>query len=159
MKAPFSRYLFRTRNLPPEVISVRPLSRQATRVVIVPTARAPDGLALSSRNVYLTTEQREAAPAVYASLVAARDAWRASADSGAGAPRDELIAAAHATLAKQPVVTAVDYVSVADYEAMGEISHVPASIPGNSPVAVVSIAVRMGHVRLIDNIVLGHSET
>ena len=53
-------------------------------------------------------------------------------------------------------MTAVDYVSVADYDTMGEIDRVPARAEGGGadPVAVVSVALRMGEVRLIDNIVL-----
>ena len=135
---------------------------EAARVVVVPTARADDGLALSSRNVYLTDEQRAAAPVVHAALAAARDAWRAHHRSGGaaagagGAPRDELVAAARAALDAEPLVTAVDYVSVADYDTMGEIDRVPARAEGGGadPVAVVSVALRMGEVRLIDNIVL-----
>ena len=157
-------YLFRDKDALQAAV-LRVVAREldeAARVVVVPTARADDGLALSSRNVYLTDEQRAAAPVVHAALAAARDAWRAHHRSGGaaagagGAPRDELVAAARAALDAEPLVTAVDYVSVADYDTMGEIDRVPARAEGGGadPVAVVSVALRMGEVRLIDNIVL-----
>ena len=51
-------------------------------VVICPIVREPDGLALSSRNIYLTPEQRAAAPVLNRALRAARDAWQAGEKNG-----------------------------------------------------------------------------
>ena len=53
-----------------------------TEVVACPTIREPDGLALSSRNVHLSPDERAAAPVLRRALVAARDAWRAGERDG-----------------------------------------------------------------------------
>jgi len=113
------------------------------QVVIVPTVRAPDGLALSSRNSYLTPEQRRAAPVLYRALSAARECYKAGSRSA-----DELRAVMRDTLAAEPLAT-IDYVSVADALTLREI---PATISG--PV-MLSMAVRLGRARLIDNLLVG----
>jgi pantoate--beta-alanine ligase len=109
-----------------------------TEVVACPTVREPDGLALSSRNVHLTPEQRAAAPIVRRALVAARDRWKAgerSADALRQAMRDAL---AHEPLAEP------EYVSVADGRTLAELDRI------DGP-ALLSVAVRFGSTRLIDN--------
>ncbi len=63
-----------------QVMVIRQMARDlaiGTEVVTCPTIREPDGLALSSRNVHLTPDERAAAPVLRRALVAARDAWRA----------------------------------------------------------------------------------
>jgi len=63
-----------------QVMVIRQMARDlaiGTTVVACPTIREPDGLALSSRNVHLTPEQRAAAPALHRALATALDAWRA----------------------------------------------------------------------------------
>ena len=111
-------------------------------IVVCPTVREADGLALSSRNVYLTPEQRAAAPALYRALGWARERWTEG-------QRDARVLRAlvqdvldHESLAQ------VDYVSVADVGTLEELDRL------NGP-ALVSLAVRFGSTRLIDNIVLG----
>src|SRR5579859_8240302 len=74
-------------------------------IVVVPTVRAPDGLALSSRNSYLSGEQRLTAPVLYRALLAAKARY----DSGVRSP-DELRAAMRDVLAAEPFAQ-VDYVS------------------------------------------------
>ena len=110
-------------------------------IVVVPTVREPDGLALSSRNVYLTTEERRAAPVLYRVLQLARR-MRGDGISDAAPIRDEM----ERFIASEPLAT-VDYVSIADPESLAELD----TIAGP---AVASLAVRIGNIRLIDNLLL-----
>ena len=112
-----------------------------TQIVVVPTVREADGLALSSRNAYLSPEERAAAPVLYRSLEAASAAWESGERSGAA-----LRARMNDVLAREPLAR-VDYVSVADPRTLQELDDV-------GDAALVSIAVRLGRTRLIDNIVL-----
>jgi pantoate--beta-alanine ligase len=113
-----------------------------SRVVACRTVRAPDGLALSSRNVHLTPEERAAAPVRRRALVAARERWEAGERSG-GELRDVMLD----VLAEEPLAS-VDYVSVADGRTLTELERV------DGP-ALLSLAVRFGETRLIDNEALG----
>ena len=113
-------------------------------VVGVPTVREPDGLAMSSRNAYLSPEARRAAAAIPRALA---DAWGAFA---AGERR----AGALAGLARarvEPVADAIDYVDVADPETLRVLG--PDEPAGGR--ALLALAIRLGGARLIDNIVLG----
>lgn len=110
-------------------------------VVAVPTVREADGLAVSSRNAYLSAEQREAAPALYRALAATRDRFRAGAQA-----RAELEAGCRALLAQQPLIDAVDYVAAVDPDTMEPWA--------GAGVAMLAAAVRMGGVRLIDNVLM-----
>ena len=112
-------------------------------IVVVPTVRDPDGLALSSRNVYLTPEQRRAAPVVYRALWRAAELWK---EGERNAPR--LRQAVQQVLAGEPLIERIDYVSVADTAMLEELDTVLDR-------AMVSVAVRFGKLRLIDNIILG----
>ncbi len=106
------------------------------RVVAVPTAREPDGLALSSRNRYLNPDQREAASAVAAALVAG--AYAASAGASAA------LQSARAVLEAVPAID-VDYLEVRD------VMLGPAPTAGRGRLLV---AVRLGATRLLDNIAI-----
>jgi pantoate--beta-alanine ligase len=109
----------------------------ATNVVVVPTVREPDGLALSSRNVYLTPEQRAAAPSLYRAL-------RAVAAAIAGGETDAVRArAAGAALLEAPLVW--DYLAVVDPATFAELATVDGA-------AVVVAVVRAGATRLLDNL-------
>lgn len=127
---------------------VRVISRMAidlalpTRVVPCPTVREPDGLAMSSRNVHLSPEERRAAPVLYQSLSAAQEAW-----AGGERDADRLRAMMAEVLAAEPLA-AVDYVSCADPDTLAELRRVEGS-------ALLSLAVRFGSTRLIDNVLLG----
>lgn len=114
-------------------------------VVTMPTIREPDGLALSSRNAYLTGEERAAAPAVFRALSAAQSLWSEGERDAA-----ELQRAALTALQIEPQISGVDYVSVVDAATMAPLNAVDDVRP-----AMIAVAVRLGSVRLIDNVVVG----
>ncbi|CAI8023362.1 Pantothenate synthetase [Geodia barretti] len=116
-------------------------------VVTMPTIREADGLALSSRNAYLTTDQRQAAPVIYRALCAAQELWRGG-EQDAG----RLRAAAMAVLQAEPMLELVDYVSVVDADSMAPVERADTS--GGRRV-MVAVAAKLGQPRLIDNIILG----
>ncbi len=111
-------------------------------VVGMPTAREDDGLAMSSRNAYLSPEERRAATVLWRSLCRARELFDGG-ERGAEAIREAM----RAVLAGEPLGR-VDYVSVADADTLAELETI-----GERP-ALVSLAVRFGATRLIDNVVL-----
>ncbi len=113
-----------------------------TEVVACPTVREPDGLALSSRNVHLTADQRAAAPVIHRALEAARARW-AAGERSAQALRDVTTA----VLATEPLAE-VEYVSCADAATLAELDRLAGP-------ALLSVAVRFGTTRLIDNEPLG----
>jgi pantoate--beta-alanine ligase len=112
-------------------------------VALVPceTVREPDGLALSSRNAYLSPKERAAAPVLYRALSAARQRYEAGERDGAA-----LRLAMLQVLEAEPRAT-TDYVSVSDPLTMRELERVEAG-------ALLSLAVRIGSTRLIDNVIL-----
>ena len=111
-------------------------------VVIGATVREPDGLAMSSRNAYLTPQQRERGAVLFAALTAAQERY-AAGERGAEALRAAMLA----RLTEVPEAT-IDYVSVADPNTLAELEQVTDG-------ALLSLAVRFGATRLIDNVVLG----
>jgi pantoate--beta-alanine ligase len=110
-----------------------------TEVIRCPTVREPDGLALSSRNVRLSSADRVAAAVLSRALFAGRDAWSAGERSAAA-----IRAVVRAVLATEPTVD-VEYVSLADDATLAEVERV------DGP-ALLSLAARVGGVRLIDNV-------
>jgi len=111
-------------------------------VIGYPIVREADGLALSSRNAYLSPEERTRALALSRGLAAAKDAF-ARGERGADALRALVLAPVEA------VATTVDYVTVADPDAI---------LPLTDTVGervLVAIACWIGKTRLIDNVVLG----
>jgi pantoate--beta-alanine ligase len=110
----------------------------ATEIVACPILREPDGLAMSSRNVRLTPEQRAAAPVLRRALLAARAGYDAGERDG-----EALRTAMRNVLASEPLAEP-EYVSCADTATLRELAHV------DGP-ALLSMAVRFGPVRLIDN--------
>jgi pantoate--beta-alanine ligase len=115
-----------------------------TQVIACPTVREADGLALSSRNVHLTPAQRAAAPELHRALSAARGRWEAGEQSA-----EELRRAMQQVLTAEPLAE-VDYVSVADGTTLQELDRLEGP-------AVLSLAVRFGTTRLIDNELLAGS--
>jgi pantoate--beta-alanine ligase len=117
-----------------------------SEVVVLPTARAESGLALSSRNDYLDDEQKRAATVLYRSLS------RAAAEYDNGERNAQrLIEAVRATVATEPLAR-LDYVSINDAETLEPLSEL-----GDGP-ALISMAVFIAKTRLIDNFVLGKAK-
>ncbi len=123
--------------------------RQMTRdlnfpieIVVCPIVREPDGLAMSSRNVYLDPEQRKAATVLYRSLCAARNAYENGEREA-----EKLREVMRDVLATEPLAQ-MQYVSCADYDTLEELE----IIIGKT---LLSMAVFLGKTRLIDNFVLG----
>jgi pantoate--beta-alanine ligase len=111
-------------------------------VVGCPIAREPDGLAMSSRNRYLSPEQRARAVAISAGLRAADAAYR-------NGERDTSVLEG---LVRTPVAAsfdAIDYVTLADAADLTPCKQRAASA------VVLVVAARLGHTRLLDNMVLG----
>ncbi len=106
----------------------------------VATVREPDGLALSSRNAYLSPAERRAAPALYASLVALSEALSAGAGDIAG----EIARTADGL--RKAGFDPIDYVAVVDAQTLVPLSG-PISRPGRALAAA-----RLGQARLIDNV-------
>jgi pantoate--beta-alanine ligase len=110
----------------------------STRVEIVPTVRENDGLALSSRNAYLTPEQRAAAPTLHAALEAMLEELRRGADANAARERARARLDSRAQL---------DYLDVVDADTF-------APLPTLRAPAFVIGAARFGSTRLIDNLMV-----
>lgn len=113
-------------------------------IVGLRTVREPDGLAMSSRNAYLSPEQRQSALAIPRGLTAAARAF-AAGERRAGA----LAALARAEVAA--IATSIDYVSVADPDSTRALDD--GATVGDR--ALLALAIRLGGARLIDNMVLG----
>jgi pantoate--beta-alanine ligase len=114
----------------------------AVDVVVAPTVREPDGLAMSSRNAYLSPEERRAAPVLSQGLAAAHAAFRDGVTLAA-----DLIATVRATVEREALVRP-QYV-----EAVDPVSLAP--VAAATPDTLLALAAHLGTTRLIDNIVLG----
>ncbi len=110
-------------------------------VVVCPIVREPDGLAMSSRNVYLTPQERQAAPVLFRSLRAAKSAYAAGERQA-----ESLRAQVREIIASEPLAN-LQYVSCADYDTLEELDVVSGKV-------LLSLAVYFGKTRLIDNLVL-----
>ena len=128
-----------------QVVLIRQMVRDLDwpiELAVVPTVREADGLALSSRNVYLDREGRRQALGLSAGLRAAHELWRAGERR---APAIE--ARVREVMAMHPGLTA-EYIAVAHPATLEPVGETDAA-------TVVAVAGRVGHTRLIDNIVLG----
>jgi pantoate--beta-alanine ligase len=110
-------------------------------IVVCPTVREPDGLAMSSRNTYLSSEERQAATVLFRSLSAAKSAY----DSGER-EAEKLRVVVREIVVAEPLVR-LQYVSCVDYDTMEELE----TLGGKT---LLSMAVHLGKTRLIDNFVL-----
>lgn len=105
---------------------------------ICPIVREPDGLAMSSRNVYLSPDQRQRAVSLYTSLC------RAEEMIASGETRADRIRAAVEEILLEQGKGRIDYVAVADPETLEPVEQITGE-------ALVALAVRIGETRLIDN--------
>jgi pantoate--beta-alanine ligase len=128
-----------------QVVLVRQLVRDLglpVRIVVVPTVREPDGLAMSSRNAFLEPAQRQLAPILRQAVTQAARAFTAGETDPAELERltnDRLTGASGLM---------IDYVAVVDETTL---SRPVRAVPGS----VLAVAVKLGSTRLIDNVVLG----
>ena len=111
-------------------------------IVVCPTVREADGLAMSSRNVYLSPDERRQAPALQQALRAAADLIRAKHP-----PVGDVLAAIRARLAAAAPLGAEDYIHVVDPDEL-------AAVETTDRPVVIALAVRFGKARLIDNILV-----
>jgi pantoate--beta-alanine ligase len=111
------------------------------RIIPYPTVREEGGLAMSSRNTYLSPDQREKALLIYASIKRLQDLFKAG-ERNAATLKDE----AHRILGSGNGI-AIEYVSISDPETLAEVDSVKTR-------AVYAVAVRIGATRLIDNAAL-----
>jgi pantoate--beta-alanine ligase len=114
-----------------------------TEIVVRPTLRDPDGLAMSSRNAYLTVEERAAAPVIYRALQKAETLYGQGERNAA-----TLIETVGGMILREPLAR-LDYVAVTDAETLE-----PLDALDEERAALVSLAAHFGKTRLIDNVVL-----
>lgn len=127
-----------------QVAVIRQMTRDLNfpvEIVVAETMRETDGLAMSSRNTYLNPEDRKAANVLYRALRAARDAFVRGERDG------ENLRAVMRDVLKQEPRAEVEYVSAADPVSLRELDQVKESV-------LLSMAVRFGTTRLIDNFLL-----
>jgi pantoate--beta-alanine ligase len=127
-----------------QVLVIRKLVRDLNfpvEIVVCPTVREPDGLALSSRNVYLSAPERERAVALSRALTAAQTVVA----DGEGDP-DRVLAAARAVLDAAGIEP--EYLELRSAEDLSPVERVNGS-------TLLAVAARVGPARLIDNTILG----
>ncbi len=110
------------------------------KIIVGPTVREPDGLAMSSRNEYLTEEERKVAPAIYQSLLLAK-----SLVEQGERDTSKIIAAMQEFLSKYDRIK-VEYIEIVDKEELNPIERL------EKGEALIAIAAYLGKARLIDNI-------
>lgn len=108
-------------------------------IVVCPTVRERDGLAMSSRNAYLNSEQREAAAVIYRCLAEASGLVNSGIINS-----DDIKEVMLHRLTKEPAVSQIDYAGVYDPEALQELSEIKGDV-------LLAVAVKIGDTRLIDN--------
>ncbi len=110
-------------------------------IVVVPTVRESDGLAMSSRNTYLSPKERQAATILFRALSLARQLWQ-----GGEKDADKIRQQMTSLIQREPLAK-IDYVSIADVDTLEELKVI------DRP-TLASLAVRIGQTRLIDNMTL-----
>lgn len=111
-------------------------------IVIVPTMREPDGLAMSSRNQYLSPAERQAATVLYRALKRAQTLFT-EGERNAEAIRQAM----QTIIASEPAAT-VDYIAITDQQTLLTLTEL-----ADKPI-LISLAVKIGKTRLIDNLIL-----
>jgi len=115
------------------------------KIVVCPTVRQPDGLAVSSRNQYLTEQQKKDATLMYKSLQKCQE----MIDAGITDSR-KIITQMRKILSQAPSIK-IEYISVVDAETLQTIDHITGKV-------LTAVAVRIGPAQLIDNILLDASK-
>jgi len=127
-----------------QVVVIKQMARDLNfplEVIVCPTVREADGLAMSSRNTYLNADERKAATVLYRALTAAKESFdRGERDA------ETLRAIMSSTIAKESLARE-EYVSAADPDTLAELNLIRDSV-------LISIAARIGKTRLIDNFIL-----
>jgi pantoate--beta-alanine ligase len=108
-------------------------------IAVLPTVREEDGLAMSSRNAYLSADERQAAQAIYRALANAADMVGEGKRDAA-----EINAFMNETLKKEPLITEVQYAGVYDLETLDDVAVIKNEV-------LLAVAVKLGNARLIDN--------
>jgi len=109
-----------------------------TRIVLLPTVREKDGLAMSSRNSYLNEKERKAATILYKSLKEAKK-WIKDGEKDPSQIIDKM----RSFIAKEPLAK-IDYIAIVDSESLKEVKEIKRG-------DLIALAVYIGKVRLIDN--------
>ena len=112
------------------------------KIVVCPTVRASDGLALSSRNQYLSPQQRKDAACIYRSLRAARKMIK----EGVTNPKT-ICARMRKIISASPTLTCIDYISIVDADTLQGLNRIAGRV-------LIAVAIRLGKTRLIDNIIV-----
>jgi pantoate--beta-alanine ligase len=110
-------------------------------LIICPTFREPDGLAMSSRNAYLIEKERELAPVIYKTLLSASQLLK----SGASSPED-VKKHMHDALKAEPLISEIQYAGVYDTNTLDELKEFKKQ-------NLLAVAVKIGSTRLIDNMI------
>ena len=139
-------FVFLGRKNAQQVIIIKRMVRELaidSEIVVGPTVREEDGLALSSTNVYLSTTERKAATVLRRALERCRSTYN-------GGERDssKLIASMRAVIDSEPLAR-VDYIAMTDTVDLDPIETIGQGMP-----TLVLLAVFIGEIRLVDNIVL-----
>ena len=125
------------------------------KIIVAETMRESDGLAMSSRNVYLSQEERGVASILYNALQSGNSIFEKMLSDGKDvASSAVIINEVQRVLATEKLISRIEYISLASPHDMRELED-PAGITSSG--AVLSSAVRLGSVRLIDNILIGHA--
>lgn len=129
-----------------QVIIIKRMARELAmdvEIVVGPTVREEDGLALSSRNLYLSTDERRAATVLRRALERARTL------SNGGERDGTRIVSAMRTIIEAEPLARLDYIAITDTNQLSYVETIPQDVP-----ILISLAVYIGKTRLIDNIVL-----
>jgi pantoate--beta-alanine ligase len=112
-------------------------------IIVAPTIREKNGLAMSSRNTYLNPQERQASTVLFKALTKAQQLWK-SGNSKAANLRQEMI-----SIINQEPLAEIQYISIADAQTLEELGEINRQ-------ALISLAVKIGKTRLIDNFVINH---
>ncbi|MFH0771338.1 MAG: pantoate--beta-alanine ligase [Candidatus Omnitrophota bacterium] len=126
-----------------QAIAIKRMARDlnmGAKVKIMPTVRDADGLAMSSRNIYLSPKERGKAPTIYRALQEARNLIKLGERNS-----NRIISKIRVKLL--PAVTKIDYISVVDLSTLKDIKVIKSGV-------LIAAAVWMGQTRLIDNIIV-----